>query len=116
MWNWSLVGTAMAQAADGAAPKGPSMMEMLVLPVGFLVIMYFFIMRPQQKKAKEHATLLSGLKAGDEVVTSGGLIGRIRSVADAFVTVEIAGNVTVKILKNHVSGLTKSEVKAPEKA
>lgn len=111
--NLFLVGTAYAQQAGGA-PKGPSTWEMLVLPIGFLLIMYFLIIRPQSKKAKDHAALISGLKVGDEVVTSGGIIGRIKSVADTFVSVEIAPNATIKVLKAHVSGLTKKEVK-PEK-
>ena len=78
------------------------------MPVGFLAIMYLLIMRPQQKKATEHANLLAGLKPGDEVVTTGGIIGKIRSVADIFVTVEVASNINLKVMKNHVAALTKS--------
>jgi preprotein translocase subunit YajC len=101
---------AMAQAADGAAPKSPSIVEMLAMPLGFLVIMYFLIIRPQQKKAKEHSDLLSNLKAGDEVVTSGGIIGKVRSVAESFVTIEVANNTAIKVMKSNVSGLTKQPV------
>ena len=67
----------------------PSIIEMAFPFVGMLLIMYFLVIRPQQKKAKEQQTLLDGLKAGDEVVTSGGIIGKIKSVADTFVTLEV---------------------------
>jgi preprotein translocase subunit YajC len=95
------------EAAGAAAPKGPNLMEVLVMPAGFLVIMYFFMIRPQQKKAKEHADLLTQLKPGDEVVTSGGIIGKVRSVADGFVALEVAQNTVIKVLKPNVSGLSK---------
>ncbi len=101
--------TVFAQAAEAAA-KSPSVMEMLAMPLGFLVIMYFMIIMPQQKKAKEHAALLDGLKAGDEVVTTGGIIGKIRSVAESFVTIEVANNTAIKVLKQNVTGLAKAAV------
>jgi preprotein translocase subunit YajC len=104
--------TALAQQADGAAAKGPSMVEMLAMPAGFLLIMYFLIIRPQQKKAKEHSDLLVNLKAGDEVVTTGGIIGKIRSVAETFVTIDVASNTSIKVLKNNVTGLTKAPAAA----
>ncbi|MBM4250997.1 MAG: preprotein translocase subunit YajC [Deltaproteobacteria bacterium] len=99
--------TAMAQATEVAPAKSPSLVEMLAMPVGFLFIMYFLIIRPQQKKAKEHADLLTNLKAGDEVVTSGGIIGKVRAVAESFVTIEVANNTAIKVMKSNVSGLTK---------
>jgi preprotein translocase subunit YajC len=74
--------------------------------------MYFMIIRPQQKKAKEQADLLNNLKAGDEVVTSGGIIGKVRSVAESFVTLEVANNTAIKVMKNNVSALTKAPVAA----
>lgn len=93
-------------AYAAANQPGPSLVEMLILPVGFLFIMYFLIIRPQQKKQKEHLDLLSNLKAGDEVITSGGLIGRIRTVADSFVTVDVAANTSVKVTKASIVSLT----------
>jgi preprotein translocase subunit YajC len=95
------VQTAFAQAQ---AQPGPSTIEMLVMPAGFLAIMYFFMIRPQQKRAKEHQTFLASLKSGDEVVTAGGIIGRVKSVADGFVNVEISGNTVVKVLKSSIEG------------
>jgi len=109
--------TAYAQTAGGAAaPQGPSIVEMLAMPVGFLVIMYFFIIRPQQRKARDHANLLTGLKPGDEVVTTGGIIGKVRSVAEQFVTIEVSSNTSLKVLKNNVAATTKQVGKEPAKA
>jgi preprotein translocase subunit YajC len=93
--------TAFSQAQG---QPGPSTVEMLVMPAGFLAIMYFFMIRPQQKRAKEHQAFLSALKAGDEIVTAGGIIGRVKSVAEGFVSVEIAGNTVIKVLKSSVEG------------
>ena len=88
--------------AQAAAQQGPSTVEMLIMPLGFLLIMYFFMIRPQQKRAKEHQAFLASLKSGDEVVTAGGIIGRVKSVAEGFVSVEIAGNTVIKVLKSAI--------------
>ena len=96
-----------SDVAYAAAGQGqPSTLEMLALPAIFIGIMYFLIILPQQKKQKEHRRLLESLKAGDEVITSGGLIGRIKSVADFFVTIDVGSNVALKVAKSHVSSLT----------
>ncbi|MFW7378275.1 MAG: preprotein translocase subunit YajC [Oligoflexus sp.] len=110
-----------AYAQTGQAPGGPSFFEMFALPIAFLVIMYLLVLRPQHKKHKEHQELLKNLKAGDEVVTTGGIIGRVRSVAEGFVTIDAGGNTQLKIQKHHVSALTSKEKKvstatAPKKA
>ena len=115
--NLFFVSTAYAQdVAAGAAPKGPSLFEMLAMPAGFILIMYFFILRPQQKKAKEHAKLLTGLKKGDEVVTTGGIIGRVRSVSDNFVTIDVGPNQSLKIIKHNVAAMTKQPEAKPAAA
>jgi preprotein translocase subunit YajC len=88
--------------AQAQGQPGPSTLEMLVMPAGFLLIMYFFMIRPQQKRAKEHQAFLASLKSGDEVVTAGGIIGRVKSVAEGFVSVEIAGNTVIKVLKSAI--------------
>ena len=99
--------TAYAQAA-GAAAK-PTMLETM-MPFVFLIgVFYFLFIRPQAKKAREHDQLLGGLKTGDEIVTSGGIIGRIRTVNDIFVSVEIANDTVIKVIKANVSGLTKGK-------
>jgi preprotein translocase subunit YajC len=71
----------------------------------FIVIFYFLLIRPQQKKAKEHAAMLGKLAAGDEVVTAGGILGKVVSVGDGFVTIEIAESVQIKVQKFQVSSL-----------
>ncbi|WP_223645023.1 preprotein translocase subunit YajC [Corallococcus sp. EGB] len=74
---------------------------------GFLAmlvaIMYFVMIRPQQKQIKEHRNLLAGLKKGDDVMTSGGILGRIHQVDDSTVTLEVASGVRVRVLKSAVT-------------
>ena len=94
--------------AQAAAPKQPSLVDMLVMPAGLLIIMYFFFIRPQQRKAKEHGQLLENLKTGDEVVTTGGIIGRVKSVADGFVTLD-SNNSSFKVVKSHIASKTAKE-------
>lgn len=104
--------------AQNATPKGPSMLELAVPMIGFFFIMYFLMIRPQQKRQKEHQNLLTNLKAGEEVITSGGIIGRVRSVSEGFVSLDIGGNTTIKVLKSNIAALTKQAEKAasPKKA
>jgi preprotein translocase subunit YajC len=73
--------------------------------VVFIAIFYFLLIRPQQKKAKDHQAMVTKLAAGDEVVTTGGILGKIVEVSDSFVTLEIAPNVQVKVQKFQVSSL-----------
>src|SRR5690554_2872520 len=87
----------LAMAQD--AGPGMGAMGQVVFFAGFILIFYFLIWRPQSKRAKEHKALMSGLNKGDEVVTSGGMAGKITKVTDDFITVEIADNVEVKIQK-----------------
>lgn len=69
----------------------------------FVVIFYFLLIRPQQKKQKEHQAMLSKLATGDEVVTAGGILGRIVEVGDQFLTIEIADNVRIKVQRFQVT-------------
>ncbi|MBG7072011.1 preprotein translocase subunit YajC [Pseudomonas aeruginosa] len=88
-----------AAYADAAAPAaaGPAGTGFeWVFLVGFLVIFYLMIWRPQAKRAKEHKNLLGNLQKGDEVVTSGGIAGKVTKVADDFVVVEVSDNVELK--------------------
>ena len=71
----------------------------------------------KQKKNKDQQSLLTNLKSGDEVVTSGGIIGRVKSIAEGFVTLEVGANMSLKILKAHIAGLTtKPDAEAAKKA
>jgi preprotein translocase subunit YajC len=99
----ALIPTAWAAAA--APATGGSQLAPLLVMAGFIVVFYFLLIRPQQKKAKEHQTLVSKLAPGDEVVTSGGLLGRISEVGENFVTLEVADGVRVKVQKVQVSAL-----------
>jgi preprotein translocase subunit YajC len=96
-----LIPEAMAQSAGGAAP-GQGIAPILMMVV-FIAIFYFLLIRPQQKKAKEHQSMVKALAVGDEVVTAGGILGKIVDVGDAFVTLEIAPNVQIKVQKFQVT-------------
>ena len=98
-----LIPDAMAQSAGGGAPGGG--ITPIVMMVVFIAIFYFLLIRPQQKKAKEHQSMVTKLSAGDEVVTSGGILGKIVEVSDSFVTLEIAPNVQIKVQKFQVTSL-----------
>ncbi|GGA35277.1 preprotein translocase subunit YajC [Dyella nitratireducens] len=89
----------LAQAAPGAANGGLSMLIMMIVLFG---LMYFMMIRPQMKRQKEHRQMMSGLAKGDEVVTNGGIAGRVDDVGETFITVEIAPNVKVKLQKGAV--------------
>ena len=98
-----LIPDAWAQSAP--APGTGQFAPGVLMMVFVIVVFYFLLIRPQQKKAKEHQTMVSKLAAGDEVVTSGGILGRIVEVSDSFVTLEIAEGVRVKVQKFQVTSL-----------
>jgi preprotein translocase subunit YajC len=98
----SLIPAAWAQAGSASPTSQFAPVLMMVVFVG---IFYFLLIRPQQKKAKDHQSMVSRLSAGDEVVTSGGILGRIIEVSDAFVTIEVADNVRLKVQKGQVTSL-----------
>ena len=93
---------ASAYAQDAAQPGG--LMSFLPLIVIF-IIFYFLLIRPQMKRAKEHRKLVSELAVGDEIVTNGGLLGRITKVGESFVTVELAETVQIKVQRHAVSSI-----------
>jgi len=100
----SLIPDAMAQAAPAGAPAGATGgLPFLVIVGGFFLVMYFMLIRPQQKKQKEHQAMLSKLAAGDEVLTAGGILGRIVEVGDQFLTIEIANDVQIKVQRVQVA-------------
>lgn len=95
-----LISAAHAQA-EGAPAGQPPMLDFFFLILLF-VVFYFLLLRPQMKKAKEHKKLVSALSKGDEVVTVGGVLGRISEVHDDFVTLEVADGVQLKVQKQAV--------------
>jgi preprotein translocase subunit YajC len=94
----------LALAQQGGAPAGNCGGAMGSLPMLALmfVVFYFIILRPQQKRAKEMKAMLESLKKGDEVITRGGVIGRIAGVTDNVVTLEIQEKVRVRVLKSYI--------------
>jgi preprotein translocase subunit YajC len=88
--------------AQEAPLQGGGVFSLLPLIILFAVF-YFFLIRPQMKQAKEHRQMVESLKKGDEVVTNGGLLGKIKQVGDNFIVLEIATDTEVKVQKNAVS-------------
>jgi len=104
------INSAYAQAAGGGAQ---GMMVTSLLPVLLLVVFYFLLIRPQNKRAKEQRDMLSKVAAGDEVATTGGILGKVVEVGDQFVTLEIASGVNVKLQKFQIAQvLPKGTVKS----
>jgi len=97
-----MIGTAYAQAAGGAQ-GGDTLMGMLPIILMF-VILYFLMIRPQMKKAKEHRSMLDALQKGDEVVAVG-ILGRIEKISDNYVSLEIAQNTTIQVQKQAITTL-----------
>ena len=105
------ISAAHADAGAAAGPAGTGF-EWVFL-IGFLVIFYLMIWRPQAKRAKEHKNLLGNLQKGDEVVTSGGIAGRVSKVSDDFVVIEVSDTVELKIQKVAIAAtLPKGTLKA----
>lgn len=101
-----LISTAYAQGAGGSAEQ--QIMGFLPIVLMF-VVLYFLMIRPQMKRAKEHKTMLEALKKGDEVVTNGGVVGKITKVGESYVTLEVArgndGAIELNIQKGAVQTL-----------
>jgi len=93
----------LAWATDAGTTAGGGIASFIPLVLIF-VVFYFLLIRPQQKKVKEHQALVEGLKRGDLVVTSGGIHGEITGMTDTVITLEIADNVRVKIARGHIAG------------
>ena len=85
----SVIDTASLVVAQAAAPEGNALMGMLPIILMF-VILYFLMIRPQMKRQKEHRNLVANLAKGDEVLTAGGLLGKVSKVTDTYITVEVA--------------------------
>lgn len=97
------ISDAVAQTA--AAPAGPSMISTLLLPVMLIVVFYFLLIRPQQKKQKEHRAMVETLAVGTEIVTGGGMLGKVTELGEQFVTIEIADGVLVKIQRHSIGAV-----------
>ena len=96
---------AMGTPPGGAAGGGQSAITSMIPLVIMFAIFYFLLIRPQQKKAKEHKALLESLKKGDQVITAGGMHGKVTAVDETVVTIEVANNVNIKFNKGHVAAV-----------
>lgn len=97
---------AYAQAA-GAAPSGGTAFFLQIAPLILIFVIFWFLMiRPQQRRMKEHANKIAAVQKNDQVVTGGGLVGKVTKVEENFVEVEIASGVKVKVVKSTLSDVT----------
>jgi preprotein translocase subunit YajC len=99
----SLLMMGLVLPSTALAAAGPSPIPSFIMLGLFIVIFYFLLWRPQAKRQKEHKSLMASLNKGDEVVTVGGVAGKITKVTDDFVVVEVADNVELKVQKSSVS-------------
>jgi preprotein translocase subunit YajC len=110
--NLLLATKAFADTAVAPVAAQPSTLGMM-LPFGLMALVFYFLMiRPQQKKVKEHEQMVSTLQKGEEVITRAGIIGKIHGIADKFITLEVDQNVRIKILKNQIEMVLRGEQKA----
>jgi preprotein translocase subunit YajC len=99
--NW-----AYAQGAAGGGAEAGSPLWSFVVPMVFMVVIFYFLLiRPQQRKAKEHRQLLENLKKGDRVLTNGGIIGTIVNIEDQFVILEVADKVRIEMARPYIAGM-----------
>ncbi len=94
---------AMASSGGGSGGGGGGMVALIPLILMF-VIFYFLLIRPQQKRAKQHQNFINSLKRGDNVITSGGLIGKVVDIDGDEVTLDLGNNIKVRIIKNSIVG------------
>lgn len=100
---FGFISSAYAQDAAPAAAQSPFMSAIPFVLI--FLVMYFLIMRPQQKRIKEEQNLLTKLTHGDEVYLKSGILGKITGIADKVVTIEVEGGSKMKVLKSHIGGL-----------
>lgn len=110
------ISDAIAEAAPAAAPFSQDIAG-LILPIGLVVLFYFFLIRPQSKRAKQHKEMVSALQKGEEVVTTGGMLGKITGVTESFIALEISRDVTIHVQKNAIQAvMPKGTIKEQQNA
>jgi len=100
---------AAAAGQGGGAAEGVPAFSSLVTMAAIFGVFYFLLIRPQQKARKEQERLIASVKTGDQVVTSGGLLGTVTNVKEKTVVIRVAENVKVEVLKANLTAVTKSE-------
>ena len=99
--------------ADGAVPAASAGIMDFIPLIGLAVVFYFLVLRPQMKRGKEMKVMLAALQKGDEIVTTGGVMGRITKVGDSYISVEVAEGVNLNIQKSAIqSALPKGTLKS----
>jgi preprotein translocase subunit YajC len=115
----AILGTLGLSFAEGGQPAGGgSLISALVWMVLLVAIFYFLLLRPQQKQKKQHQEFIDSLKKGDKVITSGGIIGEIKSIDDDVVTLKVSEGTLIKVLKQSITSYyqqTKEESKESSK-
>ena len=96
------ISDAMAAGPESAA--GDPLMS-LILPIGLVALFYFMLIRPQSKRQKEHKELVAGVQKGEEIVTNGGILGKVTKVGDNFVTLEVSENNSINVQKNSIQNI-----------
>ncbi len=94
------ISDAIAAAPGSAATSGP--LVSLILPIGLVVLFYFFMIRPQSKRQKEHKQMINELQKGEEVLTTGGVLGKVTGLDDNFITLEVSKNVVINVQRSAV--------------
>lgn len=97
------VSNAYADTAAASAPQQGGGLSLIMMTGIFILFMYFVMWRPQSKRAKEHRNLIGSLAKGDEVVTAGGILGKISKVSDAYVVLSLADNVEITLQKSSIA-------------
>jgi preprotein translocase subunit YajC len=108
-----MIGTAFAQASGAAG--GPSPLMNFAPLVLIFVVFYFMLIRPQQQKQREHQQMVDNLKLNDDVITTGGIYGKVVAIADRVVTLEIAPNVRVRVDRPQIASLSSVPPKSKDK-
>jgi preprotein translocase subunit YajC len=103
--------TILLEAQTGAAQGGGFDYQFILMLVAFFVIIYFFMIRPQQKRQKDLQKARDAIKSGDKIVTSGGIYGKVREINDKYMLVEISENVKIRVDKGHIFPAAEEEKK-----
>ncbi len=98
------ISDALAEAAPAAA-AAPDAFASMILPIGLVALFYFFLIRPQSKRHKEHKNMIASLQKGEEVTTTGGLLGKVTAVGENFVTLDIGNDISVHIQKHAIQSV-----------
>ena len=99
-----MFGTAHAQSMFGGGAEGNQLLSLLPM-IGIFVVFYFLLIRPQQKRAKEQKAMIDAMQKGDEVVTAGGMVGKVTKLDDNYVTIQVASGTEIAFQRNAVTAL-----------